>query len=590
MPKNDEGLRLYFNTASARKTTDSPMYDKDKCICRNGVFPKKSTGYEWWERKQDGMIFLGNEGHGRLLKQLASLAPSLFTSDVPVFIPEEYISEIELRLDSNIIFYRGVSPNHVRFFDKFRLSFARWVNPNKARNIQKNQEKKRVKNQIAPLMTLDLGSWNLKDGLTLKTSMYRWDRRVDLKGAGLFRNAIKSGAGGWAYPVWDQNMNRTNHVCYKCMNHDFPAGGSCRWKNGKKMPHKNCFTSKGYFQDMLFYITDHLGLSVKLVLDNKCQNWPYGKMEKCKGSGSYLKLRAADVLSHGIGAVGETAINQRTGGYGHETILLHRTSTTLIGARPTKSHVQFWAYLSVFGLVQWLFFILLLVGFVLIMTIASKMTLEDETGSTSEMILSSISIAYLFTLQLGEHNMGRQFRIVLTLTLSMLTMLFWIYYSGDITALMTAGMTPPIPVNNFKDVLDLGYKVITVNRYMSDNFLKPHKNGTTRKDVYYKYFHNKKLTNITYQLRNCQNATACQRWKMVWHFHKKETNPFNTLLDYPDFLMFNTRESVTAIPPYKFNRLIALDLDNEAVSFTGAALWLHFDSEFLQIFNHYTMK
>ena len=124
VPKNQKGSRLFFNTASARKTTSCT--EKDKCVCKNGVFPKKSTGNDWWERKQDGMIFLGSEGHGRLLKQLASLAPSLFTSDVPVFIPEEYMSEIELRLDSNIIFYRHVAPNHVRFFDKFRLSFGRF--------------------------------------------------------------------------------------------------------------------------------------------------------------------------------------------------------------------------------------------------------------------------------------------------------------------------------------------------------------------------------------------------------------------------------------------------------------------------------
>ena len=61
MPKNDKGDRLYFNTASARKTTESPTTDDRRHICKNGVFPKKSTGYEWWERKQDGMIFLGNE-------------------------------------------------------------------------------------------------------------------------------------------------------------------------------------------------------------------------------------------------------------------------------------------------------------------------------------------------------------------------------------------------------------------------------------------------------------------------------------------------------------------------------------------------
>ena len=90
--------------------------------------------------KQDGVIVLGNQGHRQLLRRLATLAPTMFRSNVPVFIAEEYMSEIQLRLDSNIIFYRQVAPTVVRLFDKYRLSFGRLKYPKKAENHQKNQE------------------------------------------------------------------------------------------------------------------------------------------------------------------------------------------------------------------------------------------------------------------------------------------------------------------------------------------------------------------------------------------------------------------------------------------------------------------
>ena len=48
---------------------------------------------------------------------------------------------------------------------------------------------------------------------------------------------------------------------------------------------------------------------------------------------------------------------------------------------------------------------------------------------------------------------------IATLSASTLTMLMWIYYNCDITAEMTSG-PPPLPINNFDDVLHYGYKVI----------------------------------------------------------------------------------------------------------------------------------
>ena len=151
-----------------------------------------------------------------------------------------------------------------------------------------------------------------------------------------------------------------------------------------------------------------------------------------------------------------------------QTIPTRRASPTLIGAKSTENHVQFWAYLSVFGFTQWAVFISLLVGFVIVMTMVTTATRATNVD-IKDGLLSAISTAFLFTLQLGEHKTWKNLKItsLLTLTLSMLTMLFWVYYSGDITALMTAGKNPPIPVKNFGDVLELGYKVITNREYFA---------------------------------------------------------------------------------------------------------------------------
>ena len=157
--------------------------DRDELAAHLALIHNKS--------KQDGVIFLGSgRGHRQLLRRLGNLAPSMFRSDVPVFMAEEFVSEIEFRLDSNIIFYKWVGSTAVRLFDKFRLSFGRWIKPKSAKNIQKKQERKRVKTQIARLMSLDLGDWNVSGGIRLHKSMYRWDRRVDLKEAGVIRDEL----------------------------------------------------------------------------------------------------------------------------------------------------------------------------------------------------------------------------------------------------------------------------------------------------------------------------------------------------------------------------------------------------------------
>ena len=283
-----------------------------------------------------------------------------------------------------------------------------------------------------------------------------------------------------------------------------------------------------------------------------------------------------------------------------ETIPTRRASPTLIGARPTENHVTFWAYLTVFGFTEWAVFISLLVGFVIVMTMVTS-----ATGATNVDIkdgsLSAISTAFLFTLQLGEHKTWRNLKItsLLTLTLSMLTMLFWIYYSGDITALMTAGKDPPIPVNNFEDVLELGYKLITNRPYFAQ--ILNRSKITANREVYYKYLQrrteawfelaqtNEKMnkSRAAYFATLFTNVTVGKEghWRWKWIIR-----PMETVRDNPDTLIWALEEDTYEIKMDVFNALVPLDLDKSAKMVATAAHWLQNDSEFLQIFNHYIMK
>ena len=129
-------------------------------------------------RKQDGVIFVGVSGHGQLIRDLAELAPSLFTSNCPVFLPIDYTSDIKLRLDSNVVFYSEDGPTNYKLLDKFAVKGA------------------------SPI-TLNLGKWNMLNGFTFHASMSRWERRTDLGGVG-FVNTFPHND-NWAAFIKDEN-------------------------------------------------------------------------------------------------------------------------------------------------------------------------------------------------------------------------------------------------------------------------------------------------------------------------------------------------------------------------------------------------
>ena len=109
------------------------------------------------EDKQDALIVAGaGEAHQQLIAELDRIAPSLFTSSKPVFMPIEFSLKLPLRLDSNIIFYEE-KQGGLRMTDKFAVKGSNTI-------------------------SLDLGTWDMLNSFRYKMAKNRWDRRRDLNG------------------------------------------------------------------------------------------------------------------------------------------------------------------------------------------------------------------------------------------------------------------------------------------------------------------------------------------------------------------------------------------------------------------------
>ena len=72
-------------------------------------------------RKQDAILFTGNGSSENLLMKLVKSVPSIFTSGCPVFMPFEYADLLDLRLDSNIIFFQPIISTGYNLLDRFAV-------------------------------------------------------------------------------------------------------------------------------------------------------------------------------------------------------------------------------------------------------------------------------------------------------------------------------------------------------------------------------------------------------------------------------------------------------------------------------------
>ena len=117
-------------------------------------------------------------------------------------MPLEYKKLMKLRLNSNIFFYEEGD-------SKFNLVDIFAVNG-------------------GPPIVLDFGTWDRANGILLKKSLNRWERRTDLMGAE-FVNALWNNGKGASF-IYNDNGTIVG--------------------------------STGYFQEMLFYMTDQLNLTM----------------------------------------------------------------------------------------------------------------------------------------------------------------------------------------------------------------------------------------------------------------------------------------------------------------------------------------
>ena len=180
------------------------------------------------QRKQDGIIFIGSYIEHRWLDYLLLRVMNIFRTDCPIFMHLELSNVMQLKLDSNIIFYERKDFSYI-MFDKFSV------------------------NGGSPII-FEIGSWVEGNGLKLQKSINRWERRKDLMGA-TFVNTLQE-TGIRAHFIY----NETGAI----------------------------IGSDGWFQEILFYVINTLNLTVETKLDmsleGECLGWlQEGLTDVCSG-------------------------------------------------------------------------------------------------------------------------------------------------------------------------------------------------------------------------------------------------------------------------------------------------------------------
>ena len=459
-------------------------------------------------RKQDGLIFIGFQGHEKLLQQLPASESTILKSNHPVFMPLAYQNEIQLRLDSNIIFYRKINITNFELHDVFAVKGG-------------------------PSIKVDIGKWNYENGFILTKSMNRWERRTDLQGT-RFLN---------------------------CFALNPPSAEFIKDKNG------NIIGSKGSFQDRLFYITDRLNLTIETIE----AQWVNKLLDNGSWTGQigFLQRQEADVVTTnlGINSQRSTVID-----FPMQIILSKFALCAIISTKGVSPNM--WVYVNVFGFNQWMIFIILLILIVIGLTVIHTLS-DDQSGrefgtkrgSSKNYRLDSASSAlamvFLFTVQMGSHTNSKQLAPrLLTLTMSILTLLFFVFYAGDITAKMTSG-PPEIPIRTFEDVVYYNYEVVTKSSYF-ERLLSTFKPGSAKREVYDNHFEMKKdLDEVVSEMINIPKTLY---FGMIGHLRK-------------NWKKYHSAET---------HKAIELKMDDAV--FSNSGLGLQKDSEFSPLFNHFILK
>ena len=453
-------------------------------------------------RKQDGLLFFGSETDTGLLQNLALLEPLMFRSSCPIVMPLQFSNAIELKLDLNIIFYERKDSTY-NLIDKFAVNGG-------------------------PPIVLQLGTWDEHSGLHMTKLMTRWDRRTDLMGT-TFINSLE---------------------CTLC---DFGDKGLAGFKYDEN---GTIIGSNGKLQEMLFYMTDRI--NVTIVTKDAYKE----EINGTNGCLNLLKLNLTDVCSGGWPIIGRQG----------ESIPIHRQAQTLLGGVHTGNAPDAWVYLEVFGFPQLIgfFSILLITSLVMRMTI----TLSRDTTIESH----GLPNIYLFAIQDGSHVVSKHKapRIV-SLTAGMVTLLMFIYFANDITSKMTAG-PPRHPIRTFDDVLTHGYRVILIGEHHL-KLLKYSPSTSGKHMVFKKFFEEDD------PLDNKTNENYRPWWSkdgmhgIDWAKEEMVADPKTLFYCADSCVKYKNHKNVT---------IVTLRMDDSIYTLGG--YWMQRESEYLDMFNYYLLK
>ena len=216
------------------------------------------------------------------------------------------------------------------------------------------------------------------NGISLKRSFNRWDRRTDLKGA-IFKNHIVESKHN-AFATRDETGNI----------------------NG----------SGGLLQEQIYTIVKILNLSISTTVSDGSVRW----MRNGSWTGLYglLQSREVDILSTGelwmFTPLYQFQIRNSFLSFCPNPTLI---TLTLMGAIQPKNTLDTWAYIKVFGVPQWTVYLTLLVVFVTAITVSEACLEPKKTEPHFSHFLSNIAMSYLFTIQQGSHsNINRATRLL----------------------------------------------------------------------------------------------------------------------------------------------------------------------------------
>ena len=393
-----------------------------------------------------------------------------------------------------------------------------------------------------PEMVMEIGTWD-SNGINMKEKMNRWDRRTDLMGATFVNTLYENKVGSSALFIYDSNGT--------------------------------IIGSRGHYQDQLFYILDRLNVTIETA-DGARQ----GSQEGAANCIFFLDQKLTDICSGGY-------VDAPCDGCQERHIITKRPIRRTLLAGVLKEHVlDVLVYVEVFGLIQW--FILFL--FLTMISLSSPLSGVVLGGTLQRSSFSEgFANTYLFLIQQGNHPETRLLaQMILSFTTSILTLLFFIYYSNDITAKMTAG-SPTHPVWNFQDVLDHEYKIIVVGM-VELYLLREARNDSAKHSVYKLYFEEDDKKIWDYEVANENNDVEEMRRIVLpsWFNHTKENFEWaaNQVIADRKTLWYCQRDCA----PEEIEQGNVIDLRMDDMSYTYGGFMLRKDSEYLSVISHYVQK